>query len=155
MFYNVLKLAHVLAVILWVGGMIFAFCFLRPAVAPLAPPQKLGLMRDVLGRFLNAVAWAVVVALGSGAWMIGRSARQAAESGGSFHMPPSWMAMAVLGLLMTVIFGHIRYALYPRLARAVQAQEWPAAGAAMGSVKTWVAVNLALGLLVVAVVMLG
>jgi len=155
MFYNALKFAHLLAVILWVGGMIFAHCFLRPAVAALEPPQRLRLMRDVLGRFLNAVLWAVVVALGSGAWMIGRSARQAAESGGSFHMPPAWMAMALLGLIMTAIFGHIRYAAYPRLARAVQAGEWPAAGAAMGTIKNWVTINLALGLLTVAVVVLG
>ncbi|MDM9561489.1 MULTISPECIES: CopD family protein [Bordetella] len=155
MFYNVLKFAHLLAIIVWVGGMIFAYCFLRPAAAALEPPQRLRLMQDVLGRFLNAVLWAVVVALASGAWMVGRSARQAAESGGNFHMPPSWMAMAVLGLLMTAIFGHVRYILYPRLARAAQAGQWPAAGAAMGAIKTWVGVNLALGLLTVAVVLLG
>ena len=155
MFYNVLKFAHILAIILWVGGMIFAYCFLRPAAATLEPPQRLRLMHDVLKRFLNAVLAAVVVALGSGVWMIGRSARQAAESGGSFHMPPSWMAMSMLGLIMTVIFAHIRYVLYPRLGRAVQASEWPAAGTAMGAIKNWVAINLALGLLTVAVVMLG
>ena len=155
MFYSILKFAHILAIILWVGGMIFAYCFLRPAAAALEPPQRLQLMRDVLGRFLNAVLWSVAAALASGAWMIDRSARQAAESGGSFHMPPDWAAMAVLGVVMAAIFGHIRYALYPRLANAVQAGQWPAAGAAMGSIKTWVAVNLALGLLAVAVVVLG
>ena len=155
MFYSILKFAHILAIILWVGGMIFAYCFLRPAAAALEPPQRLQLMRDVLGRFLNAVLWSVAATLASGAWMIDRSARQAAESGGSFHMPPAWAAMAVLGVVMAAIFGHIRYALYPRLANAVQAGQWPAAGAAMGSIKTWVAVNLALGLLAVAVVVLG
>jgi len=155
MFYSILKFAHILAAILWVGGMIFAYCFLRPAAAALEPPQRLQLMHDVLGRFLNAVLWSVAVVLASGAWMIGRSARQAAESGGSFHMPLAWTAMAALGLVMAVVFGHIRYALYPRLARAAQAGQWPAAGAAMGSIKTWVAVNLALGLLAVAAVVLG
>ena len=155
MFYNILKFAHILAIILWVGGMIFAYCFLRPAAAALDPPQRLQLMRDVLGRFLKAVMWSVAVALVSGAWMIGRSARQAAESGGSFHMPLAWTAMATLGLIMAAIFGHIRFALYPRLANAVQAGQLPAAGAAMGSIKTWVAVNLGLGVLTVAVVMLG
>ncbi|MBO9356205.1 hypothetical protein GG851_19630 [Bordetella petrii] len=155
MFYSILKFAHLLAIILWVGGMIFAYCFLRPAAATLAPPQRLPLMREVLGRFLNAVLWSVAVALASGAWMIGRSARQAAESGGSFHMPLAWTAMATLGVVMAAIFGHIRFALYPRLAGAVQAGQWPAAGAAMGSIKTWVAVNLLLGVLAVAVVVLG
>src|SRR5690606_27439998 len=110
---------------------------------------------DVLGRFLNAVLWAVAAALVSGVWMIGRSARQVVESGGSFHMPLSWTVMATLGVVMAAIFGHIRFALYRRLAAAVQAQQWPAAGAAMGSIKTWVGVNLALGLATVAVAMLG
>ncbi|OZI18157.1 hypothetical protein CAL18_13725 [Bordetella genomosp. 7] len=155
MFYSLLKLVHVLAIILWVGGMIFAYCFLRPAATCLEPPQRLTLMRETLGRFLNAVMLAVAATLLSGAWMIGRSARQAAESGGSFHMPPSWTAMAALGVVMAAIFGHIRFALYPRLSAAVQAGQWPAAGAAMGSIKTWVAVNLLLGLATVAVVMLG
>ena len=31
MSYALLKLVHLLAVILWVGGMLFAHCFLRPA----------------------------------------------------------------------------------------------------------------------------
>ena len=39
MFYSVLKFIHVIAVILWVGGMLFAHCFLRPAAAQLEPPR--------------------------------------------------------------------------------------------------------------------
>ncbi|QKQ45173.1 hypothetical protein [Achromobacter denitrificans] len=35
MLYNALKFVHVMAVILWVGGMLFAHCFLRPAAAAL------------------------------------------------------------------------------------------------------------------------
>src|SRR3546814_10849004 len=65
MFYSILKFAHILAIILWVGGMIFAYCFLRPAAAALEPPQRLQPMRDVLGRFLTAVLWSVAVALAS------------------------------------------------------------------------------------------
>ncbi|CAM4188203.1 Copper resistance protein D domain-containing protein [Bordetella tumbae] len=155
MFYSVLKLVHILAILLWVGGMIFAHCFLRPAVAALEPPQRLRLMRDVLARFLNAVLGAVLLVLLSGAWMIGRTARQVADTGGSFQMPHAWMTMAVLGVIMAAIFGHIRFALYPRLDRAVQAGDWLAGGRAMQSLKTWVTVNLVLGLLTIVVIVLG
>ena len=31
MLYNALKLVHVLSIIVWVGGMVFAHFFLRPA----------------------------------------------------------------------------------------------------------------------------
>jgi uncharacterized membrane protein len=155
MFYRILLLAHLLAIVLWVGGMIFAHCFLRPAVGALEPPHRLRLMRDVLGRFFTAVLGAVVVVLGTGAWMIGRTARQVVESGGSFNMPHSWITMAVLGVIMAAIFGHIRFALYPRLDRAVQGAQWPDAGGAMASIRKWVTVNLVLGILTIAVIMLG
>lgn len=155
MFYSILKLVHILAVLLWVGGMIFAHCFLRPAVAALEPAQRLRLLRDVLQRFLNAVGGAVLIVIVSGAWMIGRVARQVAETGGSFQMPHAWITMAVLGILMAAIFGHIRFALYPRLNRAVQAEKWAEGAAAMQSLKTWVSTNLALGLATIAVIVLG
>ena len=39
--------------------------------------------------------------------------------------------MAVVGVVMVGIFGHIRLVRWPRLDRAVQAGDWPAAGAAL------------------------
>ena len=37
--YALVKLAHLAAVIVWVGGMVFAHFFLRPSLALLEPPQ--------------------------------------------------------------------------------------------------------------------
>ncbi|MDO8443719.1 MAG: CopD family protein [Candidatus Azambacteria bacterium] len=155
MFYAVLKTIHLLSVIVWIGGMVFAQFFLRPAVATLAPPERVRLMHAVMGRFLNAVLVAAGLILGSGIWMIGRIARQTAQSGLKFNMPLEWMAMAVLGLVMMVILGHIRFALYKRLTRAVADAVWPAAGAALASIRTWVMVNLGIGVVIVAVTVLG
>lgn len=154
MLYNSLKLLHLLAVIVWVGGMVFAHFFLRPATQALEPPQRLRLMHDVLQRFLAAVGVAVLVVLASGLWMIGNVARQAVQSGGSFAMPLDWTVMATLGLVMMAIFGHIRFALYPRLRRAVAASDWPAGGQAMASIRRWVGINLALGVLTVVITLL-
>ena len=154
MLYNTLKLAHVLSIIVWIGGMVFAHAFLRPAVQALEPPERVRLMHDVLARFLNAVSVAVVVVLGSGIWMIGNVARQAAQTGGKFSMPLGWTVMATLGLVMIAIFGHIRFALFKRLQRAVAAGNWPDGGQALGAIRTWVAVNLALGMVVVAIAFL-
>src|SRR3546814_14209903 len=64
MFYSILKFAHILASILWVGGMIFAYCFLQPAAPALEPPHRLQLMRGVLGNILDAVRRAGGVARG-------------------------------------------------------------------------------------------
>jgi len=149
MLLAVLKAVHVLAVVLWVGGMAFAHFFLRPSLAVLEPAQRVKLMHAVLGRFFAAVLWAAGLVLASGLWIIGRVAKQAVQSGGSFSMPLDWSVMSVVGVLMIAIFGHIRFVLYKRLDRAVQAGDVPAGGAALASIRQWVGVNLALGLALV------
>ena len=101
MLYALLKTVHVLSIILWLGGMIFAQFFLRPALATLAPPERLQLAHAVLGRFFAAVLWAASLTLVSGLWMIGRVAKASVQSGGSFSMPLTWTVMASLCLLYT------------------------------------------------------
>jgi uncharacterized membrane protein len=151
MIYALLKTVHVLSIIVWIGGMVFAHFCLRPAVAQLEAPVRLKLMHDVLGRFFKAVLAASLLTLGTGVWMLGRVAKQVAQSGGSFEMPLAWTVMAVVGTLMVAIFMHIRFALFKRLGRAVAASDWAAGGAALAQIRTWVSVNLALGVLVVVV----
>jgi uncharacterized membrane protein len=57
--------------------------------------------------------------------------------------------MSALGILMMALFGHIRFALYPRLGRALAAGDLNAGAAALAGVRRWVGVNLSLGLAVV------
>ena len=151
MIYNALKLAHVLSIIVWIGGMVFAHFFLRPAAQALEPAQRVTLMHGVLQRFLGAVAIAIVVVLTSGLGMIGAVSM---GSGGAFSMPLKWTIMATLGLVMIAIFGHIRFALFRRLQRAVAASDWPSGAKALGSIRSWVGVNLALGVVIVVVTLL-
>ena len=154
MIYAILKTLHVLSIVVWVGGMAFAHFFLRPAVAPLDPPVRVRLMHDMLGRFFKAVLAASLLTLASGVWMLGRVAKQAVQSGGSFEMPLAWTVMAVLGVAMVAIFMHIRFALYKRLNAAVGASDWSAGGAALAQIRRWVSVNLGLGVLIIAVTLL-
>jgi uncharacterized membrane protein len=154
MIYATLKLAHLLAIIVWIGGMVFAHFFLRPAALSLEPPQRLRLMHDTLGRFFKAVLVAVVIVLASGLWMIGRVAKETVQAGLSFNMPLGWTIMAALGIVMIAIFGHIRFALFKRLGKAVASSDWAAGGAALASIRTWVSINLALGVVIVAVTLL-
>lgn len=149
-----LKTLHILSIIVWIGGMVFANFFLRPAVAQLEPPVRLRLMHDVLGRFFRAVLAASLLTLASGVWMLGRVARQVVQSGGSFEMPLGWTVMAVLGMAMVAIFLYIRFVLYKRLGRAVEASEWAAGGAALARIRTGVSINLGLGVLVLLVTLM-
>ena len=154
MLYAFLKTLHVLAIVVWVGGMVFAHFFLRPAAARLEPPMRLRLMHEVLGRFFQAVLAASLLTLASGVWMLGRVAKAAVQSGGSFEMPLAWTVMTALGVAMVAIFLHIRFALYRRLDRAVAAEQWAAGGQALAQIRQWVAVNLGLGTVVLLVTLL-
>jgi uncharacterized membrane protein len=154
MIYVTLKTLHVLSIIVWIGGMVFAHFFLRPAVAHLEAPVRLRLMHDVLGRFFKAVLVASLLTLVSGVWMLGRVAKQVVQSGGSFEMPLAWTIMAVLGVVMVAIFLHIRFTLFKRLGQAVAMSDWPGGGAAMAQIRTWVSINLGLGVLVLLVALM-
>ena len=154
MLYATLKLLHVLSIIVWIGGMVFAHFCLRPAAQSLDAPLRLRLMHDALQRFFRLVSVAVVVTLASGVWMLGRVAKETVQAGLPFNMPLGWTVMVVLGLLMMAIFGHIRFALFKRLSRAVAAGDGTGGAAALASIRTWVAINLVLGVLVVAATLL-
>lgn len=154
MLYATLKLLHVLAIVVWIGGMVFAHFFLRPAAMQLPPPQRVPLMHGALERFFSAVLVSIVIVLATGLWMIGRVAKETVQAGLSFNMPLDWTIMAVLGIAMMAIFGHIRFALFKRLSRAVSGQDWAAGAAALDGIRTWVGINLFLGVLIIIVTLL-
>ena len=154
MIYEILKTLHLLSIIVWIGGMMFSHFFLRPAVSGLEPPIRLTLMRDVLGRFFQAVLTVSLLSLITGVWMLGRVAKNAVQSGGGFQMPFDWTVMTVLGVVMVAIFLHIRFALFKRLHRSVEATDWAAGGVAMDQIRKWVFVNLTLGVSILLVVLL-
>ena len=146
MIYNALELIHVLSIIVWIGGMVFAHFFLRPAAQQLEAPQRVQLMHGVLQRFLGAVAVAIVLVLTSGLGMIGAVS---IGSGGTFAMPLKWTIMATLGIVMMGIFAYIYFALLGRLEQAVAASDWAAGGQALARIRTWVGVNLIIGVAIV------
>jgi uncharacterized membrane protein len=154
MLFILFKLLHLLAAIIWVGGMFFAHFFLRPAAQGLPPAERVTLMHGVLKRFFAMVLVLVAMVLASGVGMLASIHAMAAQAGSQFSMPVPWIVMVILGLIMMAVFGHIRFALFQRLDQAVQAQDWPAGGKALARIRQWVAFNLALGLAIVAVVRL-
>jgi uncharacterized membrane protein len=137
---------HLAAAIFWMGGMAFMVQALRPALAEqLQPPQRLPLMAAVLARFFVVVGVSIAVLLLSGLYML--------LDAGMKGAPPGWHAMAGLGLLMMLLFGHLVMSPYRRLKRAVAAADWPEAGRRAGQVTLLAKINLGLGWLAIAAVM--
>ena len=155
MLYALLKAVHLVSLVAWVGGMFFTLVCLRPALSLLEGPARLRLMHDVMRRFFDVVSIAIGLMLVSGAWMLWLAVRASTSPGLTFNMPLDWLAMIVLGLVMIAVFGHIRFNLFKRLQRAVQAQDWPAGASALGGIRRWVTVNLAIGVLVIVLMRLG
>ena len=155
MFYVLAKAAHLLAVIVWVGGMFFALYCLHPALAPLEAPARVALAQRALGHFFRAVTVAVAVIVLSAAAMLASLAANAQRAGLGLNMPLDWWLMAVLGTLMVLIFAHIRLVLFRRVRHAARAQDWRSAGAALARIRAFVTVNLALGVVIVVATRLG
>ena len=139
-------LLHVIAAVIWVGGMFFAYMFLRPvAASQLEPPARLTLWAGVFGRFFPWVWASIAVILASGFWMI------FAVFGGMGAVGLYVHAMLGLGMLMMLIFFHVFFAPYGRLKRAVAAQDWPAGGKALSQIRMMVGINTLIGLLTFAI----
>ena len=145
---NLSLLLHVLGVVVWVGGMFFAYMALRPVAASvLEPPQRLTLWAGVFARFFPWVWASVVLILLTGLHML-------AVLGG-LGAPHYLLTMLVIGLVMMAIYLHVFFAPYARLKRAVAQQDWKAGGAALAQIRRLIGINLSLGLITIAVVFLG
>jgi uncharacterized membrane protein len=130
---------HVLAAVIWVGGMFFAYMALRPVAASLLdPPLRLPLWSQVFRRFFVWV-WAAVVLLPvTGIALIHLGAASAQQ----MHV----QAMMGLGTVMILLYMHVFFAPYRRMNQAIARQDWPEAGKRLAQIRKTVAVNLSLGL---------
>jgi uncharacterized membrane protein len=135
---------HLAGAIIWMGGMAFMVLALRPSLANVEPPARMNLVAAVLRRFFTVVAISIVVLAATGAWMFANA--QA--------IPRGWHVMAAVGLVMMLLFGHIFFSPYRRLRRAVARADWPAAGAAANQVTMLAKINLGLGWIAIAAVVL-
>ncbi len=136
---------HILAAVVWVGGMFFAHQALRPAAAALDPPLRLALWERVFRRFFAWVFVAIALLLASGYAM-------AFGGWGGFRALPLYVnLMQGLGIIMMLAFLHLYFAPWRRFRGAVARHDWPESGRQLGQIRIIVTINLILGLIVVAI----
>lgn len=140
-----LQMLHVLAVVLWVGGMFFAYMALRPvAASQLEPPVRLKLWVGVFGKFFPWVWASIIVIIVTGHWII-------YIYGGFKGLGMHINIMMLLGYIMMFIFFHVFFAPYKRLKRAVQAEDWEAGGKSLSQIRMLVGINTIIGLVTIIV----
>ena len=136
---------HVLAAVVWVGGMFFAYMVLRPAAGPLEPADRLPLWYRVFGRFFPWVWASIVLLLISGYGMLFRA------FGGFAGAPLHVNVMQGIGIVMMLLFLHLYFAPWRRFGHAVEGKAFPEAAKELGQIRRIVAINLALGLVTIAI----
>ncbi|WP_419711712.1 CopD family protein [Pseudomonas sp. NFX224] len=137
---------HVLAALVWVGGMFFAWMVLRPAaMTALEGPARLKLWVEVFQGFFRWVWGAVVLLPVSGVVMLNLN------FSGFEHAPRYVQVMMGLYVVMTALFIRIQALMLPELRTAVEAQDWPAGAAVLGRIRRLVGINLIVGLAVVTI----
>ena len=136
---------HILAAVVWVGGIFFAYMVLRPSAGPLEPPARLAMWRRVFGRFFPWVWASIAILLISGYTML--FVHFGGFAGAGLHIN----VMQLTGIVMTLLFLHLYFAPWRRFSRAVEAGALQDAAKQLNQIRRIVAINLVLGLLTVAV----
>ena len=144
--YAVTYALHLLAALIWVGGMFFAWMILRPAaVSTLEAPARLKLWLEVFQRFFYWVWAAVIVLPITGVGML-----HLRFSG--FETAPRYVHIMIgLYIVMLALFIRVQALQLPELRRAVAGEDWPNGGAVLGRIRRLVGLNLILGLVVTSI----
>jgi uncharacterized membrane protein len=145
----VLIALHILAAVVWVGGMFFAYMVLRPSAGPLETPARLALWQRVFSRFFPWV-WASIAAL-----LISGYAMLFLRFGGFAGAAPHINVMQLTGIAMMLLFLHLFFAPWRRFGHAVEKNAFAEAAEELGRIRRIVAINLLLGLLTVVVAASG
>jgi len=142
---TILVTLHVLAAVVWVGGMFFAYMVLRHSVGPLDPTVRLALWHRVFRRFFPWVWASIVLLLVSGYGML------FLYFGGFAGAPLHIQVMQGTGIVMMMLFLHLFFAPWRRFGQAVEREAFPEAAKELDQIRRIVAINLMLGLLTVIV----
>lgn len=142
---------HLLAAVIWIGGMFFSLMALRPVALTLDPPVRLQVMSGVTQRFFKW-AWmsvTILVLTGYGSvWALRPAAGLSLAT-----LPWSVAGMLIVGNSMFAIFLYAYYGPYRRL--QVRTGRPPEAAACLDQIRRLISVNLVLGLALVVIGSLG
>lgn len=140
---------HVVAAVIWVGGMFFAFACMRPTLNLLDPQLRLRMWAGTLSRFFRFVWASIVVLLVTGLWMVFGHFHGIRHVGTEVHL------MLGLGLVMMLLAAHVYFAPYKRLKRLIARSQWSEATHQVQQIRVLIAINLTIGFVVLIVASAG
>jgi len=143
------KLLHILSVVIWVGGMFFAYMVLRPSIGQLLKlPDRMRLWDRVFTRFFKWVWLSIFLMLATGFYMI-------YLFGGMVAMPMFIHIMLLGGILMVAIYVYLFFGCYVYFNQLVEEKEWHQAEEKLATMRQLVLVNLVIGLFTISVAVIS
>ncbi len=144
-FMSVAIMLHLLAALVWVGGMFFSYWILRPVFASqMIPPNELPpLWRQIYKRFFTYVWISIIVLFITGFWMM------LYGLGGFGAVPISIHLMMTLAIIMVGIFVYIQFGPFQKMCQSIDTGDKQAAAAQMVKLRTVISINMYLGIFVV------
>lgn len=130
---------HLLAALIWVGGMFFAIYVMRLAAAPMEPADRIFLWERGFKKFFPWV-WLSVLLLPTTGYYIVFEGYEGFKS-----LPISYHLMHGLGWLMIILYFHLWFAPYSRFKRAVDDKNIPEAARNLNQIRIIVTINLWIG----------
>jgi uncharacterized membrane protein len=141
---------HLLATIVWVGGMFFAHFVLRPtATQLLEPPQRLPFLSQIFVRFFKWVWLAILLLWVTGLWIIFY------YYGGFSKLAIYIHIMLTLAIVMTILFTYLFFVPHRNMQMAISQKDFAAAAQHLGVIRRIVFTNLILGLTIAIIVVIG
>jgi len=133
----ILGFLHLLATVIWIGGMAFNIFVLRPFLGMVDSPQRLRLVRSILQRFIYA-AWLCIATLFLTGVFIANPSNQLYR--------PVLIAKHWVVIAMVAIVAIITFILFPRFkAYITEKSRSEEVAKALGSIVLLVKMNLILG----------
>lgn len=137
---------HTLAAVIWVGGMFAIYVCLRPALGALeTPSDRVKIITATFGKFFPWVWLSILVLFASGYLMLFTTQGGFAFAGMHVHI------MQGVAWIMVLLFAWLYWGAWKDLKESVAAENWPQAGGDIGRIRKIIAINLPLGLIIVAI----
>ena len=137
---------HILASVIWVDGMFTIYVCLRPALGALErPADRLIIIEATFGKFFPWVWLSIVLLFATGYLMLFTTQGGFQFAGLHVHI------MQGVAWVMVLLFGWLYWGAWADFREAVGEKSWEQAGKDLVRIRQIIAVNLPLGLILVAI----
>jgi uncharacterized membrane protein len=131
---------HIVAIIVWLGGLFLLTAALRPATDPVLDGAAMTMRHAVLSRYMPWGGAALLAVIATGVFIVRR------QFGGFGHVPLLHRWNMLIGIPAIALYGYMQLVTWRACRLAVGRGDWASAERQIRRVRTLAAIVLTLGL---------